>query len=103
MIVLMGFSALSVGRSTLVLTSVLWSELCCYGITVLLWFLWFQCSKCIDKYEGTPTHGHQCYLEMSVKNGYCYESHTGNKSVPEIDKVLGLVLITEAEHKSTTQ
>ncbi|MPC59517.1 Multiple epidermal growth factor-like domains protein 8 [Portunus trituberculatus] len=32
-----------------------------------------QCAKCADAYLGSPSGGHQCYLQMNVDKDYCLD------------------------------
>lgn len=32
-----------------------------------------QCSECVDGHMGTPTNGHQCYLQMDIEKEYYFE------------------------------
>ncbi|XP_063697443.1 multiple epidermal growth factor-like domains protein 8 [Culicoides brevitarsis] len=35
-----------------------------------------QCSKCRDSYQGHPTHGHQCYKQITVDSKMCFDAKT---------------------------
>lgn len=35
-----------------------------------------QCSKCRDSYQGHPTHGHQCYKQITVESKMCFDAKT---------------------------
>lgn len=38
-----------------------------------------QCTKCKESYLGNPSHGHQCYYQMTVEKEYCLDPDTQSK------------------------
>lgn len=42
----------------------------------------FQCSQCLDSFLGTPTQGHQCYRQMNIDTGLCFDPVTQKNCSP---------------------